>query len=351
MKSDREVMKIRQGENFDTRHLETWLRQNLPETEGSFGIAQFGGGHANLTYLISFGEVEYVLRRPPLGPIAPSSHDMGREHRVLKDLWRAYPLAPRSYILCGDETIIGAPFHIMERRHGIVIRTELNEGYDWTPELNTRVGHTVIDALAQLHLADANLAGLNTIGHPEGFVKRQLDGWCKRWDVAKKDDIPIMASIITWLENHLPASDIICLLHNDFKLDNMLVDAHDPGRAVAVLDWDMCTRGDPLMDLGYLLTFWGEAGDDQCWIDAASMPSWERGFPTRAEAVERYAQATGFNCDEILWYHIFGTFKIAVVLQQIYVRYLAGQTQDQRFAVFGDRITALIDKARVLAKL
>jgi len=351
METDREVIEVRRDERLDTTQLEPWLRAHLPDTQGAFELAQFGGGHANLTYLLIFGNSEYVLRRPPLGPIAPSSHDMAREHRVLKDLWRVFLLAPRSYVVCEDERVIGAPFHVIERRHGFAIRTALPEGYDWTPELNARIGAMAIDALAGLHCVNPASAGLGALGRPEGFVLRQLTGWRARWEAAKHEDSPAMKSIMAWLEREIPSSGRVSLVHNDFKLDNMLVAADDPGRAVAVLDWDMCTRGDPLMDLGYTLAFWGEAGDDQSWITAASMPTWNPGFPTRAQVIERYARATGIDCSCIHWYHVFGVFKIAVILQQIYIRFLRGQTQDERFAVFGDRISALIGKGKILAKL
>lgn len=352
MEPDREVIEVRADERLDTSRLEPWLRERLPEAEGPFELAQFGGGHANLTYLIRFGDSEYVLRRPPLGPVAPSAHDMGREHRVLKDLWRAFPLAPRSYLLCEDHSVIGADFHVMERRHGIAIRTELPAGYDWTPELCRRVGEMAADVLAELHLADPAKAGLGDLGRPEGFIGRQLAGWAKRWEAAKDDGAPpAMGALIAWLEKGLPESGPVSLLHNDYKLDNMLVAADDPGRCVAVLDWDMCTRGDPLADLGYALTFWGEKGDDPRWLEAASMPTWNEGFPSRADFVERYAKATGFDCAEAHWYHVFGIFKIAVILQQIYIRYLRGQTQDERFAVFGARVAALVDKGLALSGL
>ena len=278
MKTDREVIEVRSDERLDTLLLEPWLREHLPDANGPLELAQFGGGHANLTYLISLGGNEYVLRRPPLGLVAPSSHDMIREHAVLKDLWRVFPLAPRSYVVCEDEIVIGAPFHVMERRHGFAIRTELPDSYDWTPELNARVGAMAIDALAGLHCVDPASAGLGELGRPEGFAKRQLTGWSARWEAAKHEESSAMRTIIVWLEREIPSSDRVSLLHNDFKLDNMLVAADDPGRAVAVLDWDMCTRGDPLMDLGYTLAFWGEAGDDQSWITAASMPTWNVGF-------------------------------------------------------------------------
>jgi len=351
LRDDPELIPVRPDEGLDAARLEPWLAGKLPGAEGALELGQFGGGHANLTYLLRYGETEFVLRRPPLGPIAPSSHDMSREHRVLANLWRVYPLAPRSYVFCADESVIGAPFHVMERRRGIVIRTELPQRFQGDPDLARRIGETIVDAFADLHKVDPGGAGLSELGRPEGFVERQLTGWTKRWHAAKEADDPRLDAVAAWLEAHRPPAQAVSLLHNDPKLDNMIVGAEDPARAVAVLDWDMCTRGDPLMDLGYLLTFWGEASDPEPWIMAASMPTWREGFPTRAEAVARYAEKTGFDLSQAQWYHVFGTFKIAVVLQQIYIRFVRGQTQDQRFAVFGDRVAALIDKAAVLAGL
>ncbi|MDH3919738.1 MAG: phosphotransferase family protein, partial [Rhodospirillales bacterium] len=264
-------------------------------------------------------------------------------------LSRVFPLAPRSYLLCDDPEILGALFHVMERRQGIVIRTDPPEEIKGDATLNRRIGEMMVDVLAALHGVDSGAAGLGDLGRPEGFVGRQLDGWTRRWHAAKQEDVARMDAVVAWLEGALPASKTVSLLHNDYKLDNMMVGAEDAARAVAVFDWDMCTRGDPLMDLGYLLTFWGEADDDPAWILGASMPTWHHGFPSREAAVERYARATGFDCGAVHWYHVFGVFKIAVVLQQIYIRYLRGQTRDRRFAVFGERIAALIDKAATLA--
>ncbi len=348
LRDDPELIELRPGERLDLARLEPYLRERLPGAEGALELGQFGGGHANLTYLLRFGEAEYVLRRPPLGPVAPSAHDMGREHRVLANLWRAFALAPRSYLLCEDASIIGAPFHVMERRHGRVIRADLPARFQGDPGLNRRIGEMVVDVLAGLHKVDPEAAGLGDLGHPEGFAARQLAGWTKRWHAAKDKDDARVDAIVAWLEAKRPASRIVTLLHNDYKLDNMMVDAQDPARAVAVFDWDMCTRGDPLMDLGYLLTFWGEAGDPKAWIEGAGMPSWREGFPSRAQATRRYGRATGFDLAAIDWYHVFGVFKIAVVLQQIYVRYLRGQTQDERFAVFGTRVAALFHKAATM---
>ena len=351
LRDDPELIPVRADEGLDSARLAAWLDGKLPGAKGALELSQFGGGHANLTYLLRFGAAEYVLRRPPLGPIAPSAHDMPREHRVLANLWRVYPLAPRSYLLCADEGVIGAPFHVMERRFGIVIRNDLPARFQGDAGLARRIGEMIVDALADLHKVDPAAADLSDLGRPEGFVERQLIGWTKRWHAAKAAEDPCLDAVAAWLDANRPPAQAVALLHNDPKLDNMIVGTDDPARAVAVLDWDMCTRGDPLMDLGYLLTFWGEAGDPEPWIKAASMPTWREGFPSRAEAKARYAEATGFDLSAIRWYHVFGTFKIAVVLQQIYIRFVRGQTQDRRFAPFGARVAALIDKAAVLAGL
>ena len=352
-RSDPELIDVRADERFDTGPLEAWLRGNLPDNlsgmGGAMSVAQFGGGHANLTYMIKFADgAEYVVRRPPLGPIAPSSHDMGREHRVLAPLSRVFDKAPVSYVFCEDESVIGAPFHVMERRHGFVIRKEIPEHFAGDPGLNRRIGEMLIDTLADLHLVDAEAAGLGGLGHPEGFVERQLQGWSKRWHAAKDKDLAEIDAQIDWLAKALTGSTRVSLLHNDYKLDNVLVDNDDPGICVAVLDWDMCTRGDPLMDLGYLLNFWAEAGDPPDWTSVTGMPSDQPGFLTRAQAVERYAARTGYDLGDIAWYHVFGVFKLAVIIQQIYIRYVRGQTKDERFAHFGERVRGLAEKGVAL---
>ncbi len=345
-----EVVAAPPEEALDFTRLEPWLRERLGAT-GKIEAWRFTAGHANLTYLLRIGAAEYVLRRPPLGPIPPGAHDMRREHRVLSVLHAAYPLAPRSLVLCEDESVIGAVFMIAERRRGVVIQTDLPPQYRDQPELASRIGTMLIDALADLHAVDPASVGLQDLGRPEGFITRQLEGWVRRWHAAAARERPDVARLLAWLQSGLPSPGPAVLLHNDFKLDNLLVDPSDPARPVAVLDWDMCTRGDPLLDLGYLLNYWAEPGDDPAWIDAAAMPFWYPGFPTREQAIARYAERTGFDVGRVRWYYAFATFKLAVIIEQIYVRYLRGQTTDQRFAVFGTRVDALLRKAEILAGL
>ena len=346
--NDPETIDVRPDETIDLTRLEPWLRENLDGAEGPLSVRQFGGGHANLTYLLSFGGNEFVLRRPPLGPIAPSAHDMKREHRVLKDLWRAYPLAPRSYVLCTDPEILGADFHVLERREGFVIRATNTAVIDDNPDLCRKIGAMIVDSLADLHRVDPADAGLDDLGRPVGFVERQVSGWVKRWHAAVDDGSPDATDLIAWIEADIPQSSEVTLVHNDFKIDNIMVARDDPSRAVAVMDWDMCTRGDPLLDLANLLTYWPEAGDSEARRRAAWMPTDRPGFPTRNEITEAYRERSGFDLSRLTWYEVFGAFKVAVIDQQIYIRYLRGQTQDERFATMGERVRTLIERAESL---
>jgi aminoglycoside phosphotransferase (APT) family kinase protein len=346
---DPETIAVRPDEDIDIVRLEPWLRERLPDAPRPFAIRQFGGGHANLTYLVRFGQLEYVLRRPPLGRVAPTSHDMRREHRVLSRLWEAYPLAPRSFLFCEDRSILGAEFHVMERRHGFVIRQDLPERLLGRPDLNRRIGEMIVDTLADLHTVDPASVGLGELGQPKGYVERQLQGWIERWNAARDRHLDAVDRLIGWLAGDLPRPQTVTLLHNDYKLDNILVDSRDPAVPTAVLDWDMCTRGDPLMDLGYLLNFWTEAGDEPEWIEAASMPTYREGFISRGDVIERYARRTRFDVGRVGWYRVFGIFKLIVIIQQIYIRFLRAQTHDPRFAVFGRRVEQLAEKGLTLA--
>jgi aminoglycoside phosphotransferase (APT) family kinase protein len=350
-----ELIDERPDERLDTARLERYLRAHLPGAEGPLSIRQFGGGKANLTYLLHFGDSEFVLRRPPLGPIPPGAHDMRREHRVLSALHRRYPLAPQSLLLCEDESVIGAVFIVEERRHGFVIRDDIPPEFAGRPELNCRTGEALVDALADLHLVSPAEIGLDDLGRPEGFLERQLSGWTKRWHAAQggigaERAANDMSPVIDWLERRLPKSGASALLHNDYRLDNCLLDTADPARIVAVLDWDMCTQGDPLADLGYVLNYWVEAADPEEWRQIAAMPTWRKGFPSRAAAIQRYAERTGFDVGSIDWYQVFAAFKLAVIIQQIYIRYVRGQTQDRRFEFYWRRVLGLAAKARGLTR-
>ncbi len=340
---DPETIDVRHEERLDTARLEPYLREHLDGAEGALSIRQFGGGHANLTYLLRFGEREWVLRRPPLGPVVKGAHDMRREHRVLSTLYRGYPLAPRSYLLCTDPAIIGADFFVMERRHGIGLRRTIPEPFVHQPAVLRGIGEALIDDLAALHAIDPASVGLDDLGKPEGYVERQLLGWIDRWNGALTDDVGPAEPFTGWLRQTRPQQRRTTLVHNDYKLDNTLRDAADPRRTVAVLDWDMCTRGEPMMDLGYLLGLWAQK-DDADVLTHGRMPTWHDGFPTRREAAERYARASGADVSDLHWYVVFSVFRYAVILQQIYIRYVRGQTHDERFRDFGATVNDLTQK-------
>jgi len=345
-----ELIAVRADERFDESVLHAYLRGKLEGGALPLRVEQFAGGHANLTYLLQYGEpdrgVEYVLRRPPLGPVAPGSHDMHREYRALSVLWKAFPLAPRAYLYCDDINVIGAPFFVMERRRGIVIRgsvpAEFGGGED--ESANRKLSEAVVDSLAEFHAVDPGAIGLDSLGRdPERFLERQVKGWADRYQRAKTGSIGAAEELSRWLVDNLPESAAPTLLHNDWRLDNMAVDPEDPGRCVAVYDWDMCTLGDPLADLGTLLALWNNRGDAP--VGMSPMPTQSVGFMSREEAVVRYGERSGRDVSGVSYYDVFGTFKMAVVLQQIYFRYHQGQTKDERFAGLGAGAVGLFELA------
>ncbi len=340
-----ELIPMRPDERIDPERVGRFLEGKVPGAAGTPEIQQFEGGHANLTYLVKYGPREYVLRRPPLGPVAPSSHDMGREYRVLSALYQSYPLAPRAYVYSEDREIVGAPFFVMERRQGIVIRKEMPERFRGDPALNRRMSAMIVEALADLHQVDAQAIGLDTLGKPEGFMARQVSGWARRWEGAKTEDVPRFQEVHEWMQARIPQYPRASLVHNDFKLDNMMVNADDPALPVAVFDWDMCTLGDPLADVGTLLGYWVEATDGPARTSFPTMPTIEPGWYTRQEVAGHYARRTGIDVKTLRFYEIFANWKTAVVIQQIYVRFHRGQTQDVRFKEYGRRANGLIDAA------
>ncbi len=340
-----DTIEVRADERFDEARLADYLRGQVPGAEGPVNVRQFGGGAANLTYLLHYGQSEYVLRRPPLGPVAPSSHDMGREFRVLSVLHRAFAPAPRAFHFCEDTGVIGAPFFVMERRRGVVVRREVPPVFAATPGSPQRMSLALVDALADLHAVEYARLGLESLGRPAGFLERQIEGWHGRWEKAKLQDVPDLTWVHDWLRERCPASGAASLVHNDYKLDNVMLAADDPGRLVAVLDWDMCTLGDPLADLGALLCYWTEL-EDSAPLRAMSMMPPASGFPRRAELVARYAERSGRDVRDLGFYHVLGLYRLAVIAAQIFVRFHRGQTRDQRFAAFGPLVGVVAAAAR-----
>lgn len=352
MSERKELIDVRPDERFDEKNLTAYLadkREALDVGEQPFTVRQFGGGMANLTYLLDFGDKELVLRRPPLGPVAASAHDMGREYAVLSRLYKVFPYAPRAYVYCEDPAVIGAPFFIMERRHGLVIRGRLPEQFD-NDQAPPAISRAMVDALADFHQIDYEAIGLGDLGKPQGFIGRQIEGWYKRWHKAKHTDVPEMDTMYEWLTENKPTSEIFSLIHNDYKLDNVMMDSEDPGKMIAIFDWDMCTLGNPMSDLGSLLAYWTDPDDAPYMqmLSATFMPT-GKNFYTRAQLVERYAERTGFNVDNISYYHALALYRLVVILAQIYIRYVRGQTQDKRFAGLGEMVPLLAKAAQDVA--
>jgi aminoglycoside phosphotransferase (APT) family kinase protein len=328
-----DLIDVRPDERFDVDRLVSWMETVDGLPQGQPSIAQFGGGKANLTYLLRFPDgSELVLRRPPLGPVAAGAHDMSREFRVLSRLWQSFEKAPRAVAYCADQSVIGADFFLMERRDGVVVRGVIPEefGAGGDPGSTRKLSETVVDTLAEFHAIDPASCGLGDLGHPEGFLGRQVEGWRTRWEKASHEDNPLAIELGDWLEANLPPETRPTLLHNDWRLDNMAVAADDPGRCVAVYDWDMATRGDPLADLGTLMGSWFDPGEAPG--ELSMMPTQMPGWLDRNSAVSRYLERSAVEPGRIDWYLVFGAWKLAVILQQIYIRWLRGQTQDDRFA-------------------
>ena len=328
---------VRSGEELPVAALESYLATRLPDASAPLVVEQFPHGHSNLTYLLRLGYQEFVLRRPPFGNQVKTAHDMGREFRVLSKLSAVYPPAPRPYFYCDDTNVLGAPFYVMERRRGVVLRradTTLD------PPSARRLSKALIDNLARQHSIDYKAAGLADLGKPEGYVARQVTGWIGRYTNAQTEPLPGMDRIAQWLTDHLPAASDAALVHNDYKYDNLVLDPEDLTRIVAVLDWEMATVGDPLMDLGTTLGYWVEAGDPAPMHTNAVGPTALSGSLTRQELVARYAEQTGRDVSGMLYYYCFGVYKIAVIIQQIFARYVRGHTRDERFARLNERVAA-----------
>jgi aminoglycoside phosphotransferase (APT) family kinase protein len=321
---------IRSGEELKVGQLELYLKKQIPDLRGALQIQQFPSGYSNLTYCLQFGERELVLRRPPFGAKIKTAHDMAREYRILAGLIQVYPKVPQPLLYCDDESLIGAPFYVMERVNGVILRAQPPAGINLSPELMRRLSESCIDNLAEIHQIDYTGAGLGEFGKPEGYVERQIRGWTQRYQNARTDEIPEIERVIEWLNANLPPQSGAALIHNDYKYDNLMLSPNDLSQIIAVLDWEMATIGDPLMDLGTMLGYWVEADDppEMKMFGLTHLP----GNLSREQLAVRYAEKSGREISNFIFYYVFGLFKIAVIVQQIYFRYWQGHTKDARFA-------------------
>ena len=323
---------IRKGEELDQAKLEAYLQQQKAGFSTLKAIKQFPGGYSNLTYLLETDRGEYVLRRPPFGANIKTAHDMSREFRVLSALEGIYDKIPRPLLYCEDETVIGAPFYIMERVKGVILRGALYKKIDLGPGLMRAISEAAVDNLAALHSIDIEATGLASMGKPEGYISRQVEGWTKRYYKAETDTVQSMNELAGWMEKNQPRDSRAGLIHNDYKYDNLVLQEGQLSRILAVLDWEMATVGDPLMDLGTSLAYWTEPPEAQMMPLAAGNLTWLPGNLSRAEVVERYTAQSRREARNILFFYVYGTFKIGVIAQQIYARYRKGHTKDERFA-------------------
>jgi len=332
----------RAGEDLDVARLEPYLRRQFPNDPGELLVRQFPSGHSNLTYSLSLGARELVLRRPPFGSKVKSAHDMSREFRVLSKLHSAYAPAPEVLLYCDDQSVIGAPFYVMNPIHGVILRRDVPRGLDLSAEKARRLSESFIDNLIRLHRVDYAAVGLSDLGKPEGYLERQVRGWTERYHGSKTHDYPEVEKIAAWMQEHRPAMSGVSLIHNDYKYDNVVLDSTDITAIVGVLDWEMCTIGDPLTDLGTTLAYWVDAADPEELQKNRWGPTNVPGSLTRAEIVHTYAQKTGADPSQIAFYLAFARFKLAVIVQQIYYRYHQGLTRDERFASMPSTIQMLL---------
>ena len=332
-----ETIAMREGDQLDAEALTGFLASCLPGFSTLSAIRQFPGGYSNLTYLLQTNLGEYVLRKPPRGAAIKSAHDMGREYEVLRRLEGVFS-APKAIAYSEDPQYVGAPFYLMERVSGIILRNQPPAHWPLDPQRMRAISEAAIDTLAQLHLLSLETTGLLSLGKPEGYVARQIKGWTERYVRAQTDDIPAMESLMGWLAAHQPADGPPAFIHNDYKYDNLVLDPDQPGRIRAVLDWEMATVGDARMDLGMALAYWGEAAEARAQPLVAANLTWLPGNLNRQELAARYAATTAADLSGLLFYYVFGTFKIAVIVQQIYARWKQGHSHDPRF---GGLLTAV----------
>ena len=339
----------RPGEEIDVNVVQSFLKIHIPDLDNEIQIFQFPSGYSNLTYLIVAGDRQWVLRRPPVGADITSGHDMAREYKVLTSLYRVFPRCPRPLAFTEDTSLIGSPFFIMEKLSGIILRKDLPKGFSYSPDQARRLCENLVDTLVDIHSIDMKAADLDSIGRPQGYVQRQVHGWTERYGRAKTPDAPDFESVMAWLADKMPKdTDTPSMVHNDYKIDNLVLSPDHPEKITGILDWEMATYGDPLMDLGKSLAYWVEKDDPQDMQLMRTMPTNMDGALTRKEILERYARKTGRDTDQFDFYYCFGLFRLAVIAQQIYNRYYRGITKNKRFAMLIFGVTALEKAAKNL---
>jgi aminoglycoside phosphotransferase (APT) family kinase protein len=335
----KDLTPVREEDRFDVARMHQWLQpfigvDVLPE------VQQFRSGASNLTYLLQYPDRELVLRKPPAGMKAASAHDMKREFLIQSRLQPVYPLVPSMIALCDDQSVMGSDFYVMERVVGDIFRRDVPEGV--TAGDVSVMADSLINGLVQLHAVDASI--LAELNKGPGYVQRQVEGWSKRYRNALTDDVPNGEKVMAWLEANRADDVASCVIHGDWRIDNVVFDLKQ-ARIVGVLDWELATVGDPLMDLGSALAYWVDRDDEPAFAALRRQPSHLLGMPTRDEFVAKYLEKSGVQCADFTFYEVFGLFRLAVIIQQIWARYVAGQTTNPAFAGFGDAVNTLINRA------
>ncbi len=341
-----DLISVRSEDAFNTAAVHAWLSQHVSGLESEPLVEQFRSGASNLTYLLKYPDRELVLRRPPHGNKAVSAHDMKREFLIQQRLRPSYPLVPKVIALCEDPQVIGSDFYVMERINGTILRRDVPEGTNLNPERAEALGQTIISGLAKLHQVNVDI--LSELSKGPGYVSRQIEGWSKRYRGALTDDVPDAEALMAWLGKNQPEDVASCVIHGDWRLDNMVLDLSKTPQIVGVLDWELATVGDPLMDLGSALAYWIDRKDEPAFAALRRQPSDLPGMPTRAEFVSKYLDETDWPCTDFTFYEVFGLFRLTVILQQIWSRYRAGQTTNPAFAQFGSAVHVLINRAMEL---
>lgn len=338
-----ELSAVRAEDSFNIEAVHAWLSERISGLSVLPSVEQFRSGASNLTYLLRYPDRELVLRRPPVGKKAASAHDMQREALIQRSLHTHYPLVPTVVALCEDPKIIGSDFFIMDRINGVILRRDVPDGVILTVEKTAALGQTVIDGLVQLHQVDAQV--LRELNKGPGYVSRQVEGWSERYRAALTDDVPTGEKLMSWLAAHQPPDIATCVIHGDWRLDNLVLDLSQTPKLIGVLDWELATVGDPLMDLGSAMAYWIDRDDDPAFAALRRQPSQLPGMPTRQEFVSRYLNQSDWPCSGFTFYEVFGLFRLAVIAQQIWFRYRAGQSTNPAFAQFGAAVGVLINRA------
>jgi aminoglycoside phosphotransferase (APT) family kinase protein len=329
-----QAREVRAEDSFDVAAVDSWLKQHVDDLEGAPTVKQFPGGASNLTFQLAYPGRDLVLRRPPAGHIPKSGHDMRREFTVQSKLAPVFPYVPKMVAFCDDHSVMGVDFYVMDRIRGIILRSELPTGMTLDAAGARALSTSFIERLVDLHSVDPAAAGLTDLGRGDGYVERQVTGWSKRYRAARTWNVPSFEKVMSWLDANRPPDVRSCIIHNDWRMDNVVLDPDDPQKIIGVLDWEMATIGDPLMELGSAMAYWIEAGDDRIGQMFRRQPTHLPGMLTRREVVELYARRSGLTVDDWRFYEVFGLFRLAGIIQQIYKRYHDKETTNPAFKRF-----------------